>query len=62
MHDIQDEIAELYADTLDMAQDEMDAHLDHLDHIADVMEHYAEIFDLMGQGTGRAYKNSLMDI
>jgi hypothetical protein len=59
LRDKQKEIEELYADTLDLAQEEMDTHIGQLEHITTVMDKYAEIFDLLGKGTDKAYKDTL---
>ena len=59
LRDKQKEIEELYANTLDLAQEEMDTHIGQLEHITTVMDKYAEIFDLLGKGTDKAYKDTL---
>ena len=60
LHDLQEQIAEHYANTLELAQEEMDAHLEHLDHIVETMENYRTIFELMGKGVDRDWINSTL--
>jgi hypothetical protein len=60
LHDLQEQIAEHYADTLELAEEEMGVHIDNLEHIADTMEKYREISELMGKGVDREWMKSTL--
>lgn len=62
LHDLEEQIQELYAEALNKAQDELDKHLNKLDYIASIMEKYVDIQSLLGKGIDRKYLDSLYKV